>query len=70
MYLGNVVEYGPTGTLFQKLLLQETQDYVTGRFGYFNTRVGLRDAHQRVTEIYPIWWAMPTLRLDLMRKAM
>jgi phosphate transport system ATP-binding protein len=33
MYLGHVVEYGPTETLFQKPLLQETQDYVTGRFG-------------------------------------
>jgi phosphate transport system ATP-binding protein len=33
MYLGHVVEYGPTETLFQRPLLKETQDYVTGRFG-------------------------------------
>ncbi len=33
MYLGRLVEYGPTGTLFTKPHLRETQDYVTGRFG-------------------------------------
>lgn len=33
MYLGRLIEYGPTSTLFQNPHLQETQDYVTGRFG-------------------------------------
>lgn len=33
MYLGHLIEYGPTETLFQNPHLQETQDYVTGRFG-------------------------------------
>jgi phosphate transport system ATP-binding protein len=33
MYLGRVVEYGPTADLFLKPHLRETQDYVTGRFG-------------------------------------
>jgi len=33
MFLGRVVEYGPTADLFLKPHLLETQDYVTGRFG-------------------------------------
>ncbi len=33
MFLGRVVEYGPTADLFLKPHLKETQDYVTGRFG-------------------------------------
>jgi phosphate transport system ATP-binding protein len=33
MYLGNVIEYGPTDVLFTKPDLQETNDYITGRFG-------------------------------------
>jgi phosphate transport system ATP-binding protein len=33
MYLGNVIEYGPTPALFTKPDLQETNDYITGRFG-------------------------------------
>src|SRR5262249_9498467 len=33
MYLGRVVEYGPTADLFVRPHLKETQDYVTGRFG-------------------------------------
>jgi phosphate transport system ATP-binding protein len=33
MYLGRLIEYGPTATLFQKPKLRETLDYVTGRFG-------------------------------------
>ena len=33
MYLGRVVEYGPTTDLFTKPHLKETQDYITGRFG-------------------------------------
>ncbi len=33
MYLGRLVEYGPTSTLFQNPHLPETLDYVTGRFG-------------------------------------
>jgi phosphate transport system ATP-binding protein len=33
MYLGHLVEYGPTVTIFTNPQLQETNDYVTGRFG-------------------------------------
>ena len=33
MYLGRMVEYGPTEEIFLKPQLKETEDYVTGRFG-------------------------------------
>jgi len=33
MYLGRVVEYGPTSDIFTRPHLQETNDYITGRFG-------------------------------------
>jgi phosphate transport system ATP-binding protein len=33
MYLGRLVEYGPTADIFTKPRLNETNDYVTGRFG-------------------------------------
>ncbi len=33
MYLGRLVEFGPTGTIFQMPKLTETEQYVTGRFG-------------------------------------
>lgn len=33
MYLGHIVEYGPTEAIFTSPRLQETADYVTGRFG-------------------------------------
>lgn len=33
MYLGRLVEYGPTADIFTKPRLVETNDYVTGRFG-------------------------------------
>jgi phosphate transport system ATP-binding protein len=33
MYLGRLVEYGPTAKIFQKPKLPETEQYVTGRFG-------------------------------------
>ena len=33
MYLGQVVEYGPTARLFTNPILKETEDYITGRFG-------------------------------------
>ena len=33
MYLGRLLEYGSTEMIFQNPHLQETQDYVTGRFG-------------------------------------
>ena len=33
MYLGHLVEYGPTADLFRKPRLRETEDYITGRFG-------------------------------------
>jgi phosphate transport system ATP-binding protein len=33
MYLGRLIEYGPTGDIFTKPHLKETEDYITGRFG-------------------------------------
>ena len=33
MYLGRLVEYGPTSEIFLRPRLKETEDYVTGRFG-------------------------------------
>jgi len=33
MYLGRLVEYGPTAAVFQRPKLPETEQYVTGRFG-------------------------------------
>src|SRR6185436_9704018 len=33
MYLGRLVEYGPTSEIFRLPRLRETEDYVTGRFG-------------------------------------
>jgi phosphate transport system ATP-binding protein len=33
MYLGRLVEYGPTKDIFMQPRLKETEDYVTGRFG-------------------------------------
>jgi phosphate transport system ATP-binding protein len=33
MYLGDLVEHGPTETIFSKPTKQQTEDYITGRFG-------------------------------------
>jgi phosphate transport system ATP-binding protein len=33
MYLGRLIEYGPTADIFTNPKLSETSDYVTGRFG-------------------------------------
>ena len=33
MYLGRLIEYGATDTMFNQPLNSRTQDYVTGRFG-------------------------------------
>jgi phosphate transport system ATP-binding protein len=33
MYLGEMIEYGATGDIFMKPKRQETEDYITGRFG-------------------------------------
>jgi len=33
LYLGQVVEFGPTTELFTRPRLRETEDYITGRFG-------------------------------------
>jgi phosphate transport system ATP-binding protein len=33
MYLGDLIEYGPTDELFFKPNRKETEDYITGRFG-------------------------------------
>jgi len=33
MYLGEMIEYGPTRDIFMKPMRKETEDYITGRFG-------------------------------------
>ena len=33
MYLGDLIEFGPTAELFMKPKKRETEDYITGRFG-------------------------------------
>ncbi len=33
MYLGELIEFGPTEELFMKPKRKETEDYITGRFG-------------------------------------
>ncbi len=33
MYLGHVIEYGPTTVMFTNPKVKDTQDYITGRFG-------------------------------------
>jgi phosphate transport system ATP-binding protein len=33
MYLGEMVEFGPTNKLFTSPADRRTQDYITGRFG-------------------------------------
>ena len=33
MYLGELIEYGDTSEIFMKPKRQETEDYITGRFG-------------------------------------
>jgi phosphate transport system ATP-binding protein len=33
MYLGELVEFGQTEQIFMKPVRQETEDYITGRFG-------------------------------------
>ena len=33
MYLGRLIEYGPTQDIFTNPRLKETEDYITGRFG-------------------------------------
>jgi phosphate transport system ATP-binding protein len=33
MYLGRLIEYGPTQAIFEKPHLRQTEDYLTGRFG-------------------------------------
>ena len=33
MYLGRLIEYGPTAEIFTNPHLRETEDYITGRFG-------------------------------------
>lgn len=33
MYLGRLIEFGKTSTIFTKPQLKETEDYITGRFG-------------------------------------
>ncbi len=33
MYLGELIEHGVTGTIFTKPSKQQTEDYITGRFG-------------------------------------
>ena len=33
MYLGDLIEFGPTAELFMKPKRKDTEDYITGRFG-------------------------------------
>lgn len=33
MYLGGMIEYGPTDTIFMKPTVKQTEDYISGRFG-------------------------------------
>jgi phosphate transport system ATP-binding protein len=33
MYLGNLIEFGDTNTIFTKPTRVETEDYITGKFG-------------------------------------
>jgi phosphate transport system ATP-binding protein len=33
MYLGEVIEFGPTNRIFMNPEKRQTQDYITGRFG-------------------------------------
>ena len=33
MYLGRLIEFAPTEDVFLKPQLQETEDYISGRFG-------------------------------------
>ena len=33
MYLGELIEFGQTEQIFMKPARQETEDYITGRFG-------------------------------------
>ena len=33
MYLGDLIEHGPTETIFSNPSVQQTEDYITGRFG-------------------------------------
>jgi len=33
MYLGELIEFGPTNRMFMNPVEQRTQDYITGRFG-------------------------------------
>ena len=33
MYLGEMIEFGETRQMFMKPARQETEDYITGRFG-------------------------------------
>jgi phosphate transport system ATP-binding protein len=33
MYLGELVEYGPTAEIFQSPKVKRTEDYITGRYG-------------------------------------
>ncbi|MFA4945078.1 MAG: phosphate ABC transporter ATP-binding protein PstB [Lentisphaeria bacterium] len=33
LYVGDLIEYGPTNRLFTKPLCRQTEDYITGRFG-------------------------------------
>jgi phosphate transport system ATP-binding protein len=33
MYLGELIEYGPTAEIFQSPKVKRTEDYITGRYG-------------------------------------
>ncbi|MDP2254165.1 MAG: phosphate ABC transporter ATP-binding protein, partial [Thiobacillus sp.] len=33
MYLGELIEFNETGTIFMQPVKKQTEDYITGRFG-------------------------------------
>jgi phosphate transport system ATP-binding protein len=33
MYLGKIIEFGPTSDIFTNPARKETEDYISGRFG-------------------------------------
>ena len=36
MYMGELIEYSDTNTIFTKPKMKKTEDYITGRYGYLN----------------------------------
>jgi ABC-type glutathione transport system ATPase component len=58
MYLGRLIEYGPTAEIFTRPKLKETESYVTGRFDCKTRRLPLRQ--QAPSRAPAIWGSFPT----------